>query len=82
MNKKYSAIVYIADKNDSGLEMVSNLAFYNDDAVPSQKLKCSFFSNLGQIYNKSKQDNPIPSPDYTNGVFTQGDKYSNYGASR
>ena len=79
---KYIGILHIADKTDEHLNMVSNLAFYDYDAVPSQRAKVSYYSNNGTIYNKAKADNPIPSPDYTNGVFTQGEDYKSFGAQR
>lgn len=82
LDGKYTGILHIADRADTHLNMVSNLAFYNYDAVPSNRIKCSYYSNNGTIYNKAKADNPIPSPDYANGVFTQGDDYKSFGAQR
>lgn len=82
LDGKYVGILHITDKTDAHLNMVSNLAFYNYDAVPSHRIKCSYYSNNGTIYNKAKADNPIPSPDYVNGVFTQGDNYKSFGAKR
>lgn len=82
LDGKYTGILHIADKTDAHLNMVSNLAFYNYDAVPSHRIKCSYYSNNGTIYNKAKADNPIPSPDYVNGVFTQGESYQSFGAKR
>lgn len=82
LDGKYVGILHIADKVDAHLNMVSNLAFYNYDSVPGSRAKCSYYSNNGTIYNKAKADNPIPSPDYVNGVFTQGDNYKSFGAKR
>ena len=82
LDGKYIGILHIADKVDAHLNMPSNLAFYNYDAVPSYRAKVSYYSILGTIYNKAKADNPIPSPDYANGVFTQGDSYKSFGAKR
>ena len=82
LDGKYIGILHIADKVDEHLNMPSNLAFYNYDAVPSYRAKVSYYSSNGTIYNKAKADNPIPSPDYTNGVFTQGDNYKSFGAKR
>ena len=82
LDGKYIGILHIADKNDAHLNMPSNLAFYNYDSVPSYRAKVSYYSSNGTIYNKAKADNPIPSPDYTNGVFTQGDNYKSFGAKR
>lgn len=79
---KYIGILHIADKADEHLNMISNLAFYNYDSVPAQRAKVSYYSNNGTIYNKAKADNPIPSPDYANGVFTQGEDYKSFGAQR
>ena len=79
---KYIGILHIADKVDEHLNMISNLAFYNYDAVPAQRAKVSYYSNNGTIYNKDKNSNPIPSPDYANGVFTQGEDYKAFGAQR
>ena len=78
----YIGILHIADKVDAHLNMPSNLAFYNYDAVPSYRAKVSYYSSNGTIYNKAKAENPIPSPDYANGVFTQGDNYKSFGAKR
>lgn len=82
LDGKYIGILHIADKADSHLNMPSNLAFYNYDAVPSYRAKVSYYTNNGTIYSKAKADNPIPSPDYVNGVFTQGDNYKSFGAQR
>ena len=82
LDGKYIGILHIADKADEHLNMPSNLAFYNYDAVPSYRAKVSYYSSNGTIYNKAKADNPIPSPDYVNGVFTQGDNYKSFGAKR
>ena len=82
LDGKYVGILHIADKVDEHLNMPSNLAFYNYDAVPSYRAKVSYYTSNGTIYNKAKADNPIPSPDYTNGVFTQGDNYKSFGAKR
>ena len=79
---KYIGILHIADKADEHLNMISNLAFYNYDSVPAQRAKVSYYSNNGTIYNKDKNSNPIPSPDYANGVFTQGEDYKSFGAQR
>ena len=82
LDGKYVGILHIADKVDEHLNMPSNLAFYNYDAVPSYRAKVSYYSSNGTIYNKAKADNPIPSPDYVNGVFTQGENYKSFGAKR
>ena len=82
LDGKYIGILHIADKADEHLNMPSNLAFYNYDAVPSYRAKVSYYSSNGTIYNKAKAENPIPSPDYANGVFTQGDNYKSFGAKR
>ena len=82
LDGKYVGILHIADKVDEHLNMPSNLAFYNYDAVPSYRAKVSYYTSNGTIYNKAKADNPIPSPDYTNGVFTQGENYKSFGAKR
>ena len=82
LDGKYVGILHIADKVDEHLNMPSNLAFYNYDAVPSYRAKVSYYTSNGTIYNKAKADNPIPSPDYVNGVFTQGDNYKSFGAKR
>ena len=82
LDGKYIGILHIADKADEHLNMPSNLAFYNYDAVPDYRAKVSYYSSNGTIYNKAKADNPIPSPDYVNGVFTPSDVYKSFGASR
>lgn len=72
------------DTDETGLSIKSNLAFYDYDAVPGTRMKASFYRNdaSGELYNKAKKDNPVPSPDYTNGVFTQGENYTSFGAKR
>ena len=82
LDTKYIGILWVKDKQDSHLAPVSNLAFYNYDAVPSYRLKPLYYGSGGTIYNKAKADNPIPSPDYANGVFTQGENYKSFGAKR
>lgn len=82
LDTKYIGILWVKDKQDSHLAPVSNLAFYNYDAVPSYRLKPLYYGSGGTIYNKAKANNPIPSPDYANGVFTQGDDYKSFGAKR
>ena len=82
LDGKYIGILHIADKADEHLNMPSNLAFYNYDAVPDYRAKVSYYSSNGTIYNKAKADNPIPSPDYVNGVFTPSETYKSFGASR
>ena len=82
LDTKYIGILWVKDKQDSHLAPVSNLAFYNYDAVPSYRLKPLYYGSGGTIYNKAKAANPIPSPDYANGVFTQGDDYKSFGAKR
>ena len=82
LDGKYIGILHIADKADEHLNMPSNLAFYNYDAVPDYRAKVSYYSSNGTIYNKAKAENPIPSPDYVNGVFTPSDVYKSFGASR
>lgn len=79
---KYTGIVHIADKEESGLEMLYNLAYYADEKLPAQRIKCSYYSSNGTIYSKCNQDNPIISPDYANGIFTQSETYKTYGAKR
>ena len=82
LDGKYIGILHIADQVDEHLNMPSNLAFYNYDAVPDYRAKVSYYSSNGTIYNKAKADDPIPSPDYVNGVFTPSETYKSFGASR
>ena len=82
LDGKYIGILHIADKVDEHLNMPSNLAFYNYDALPSYRAKVSYYSSNGTIYSKAKADNPIPSPDYVNGVFIPSETYKSYGAKR
>ena len=88
-NVKYCGIIRMPkDTDDTGVSIKSNLAFYNYDAVPGVRMKSSFYRNdaSGELYNKGKVDNPIPNPDYVNGVFTAVDKgdnkFSTFGAKR
>ena len=77
-----------ADKNNAEkhLTMLANLAYYNYATLPAQRAKCSYYSNNGTMYSKYGEANPIPAPDYVNGVFTTvdkgNDKFSTYGAKR
>lgn len=82
LDGKYIGILHIADKVDEHLNMNLNLAFYNYADIPTYRAKCSYTSNNGTIYNMPASKNPIPSPDYVNGVFTQGEEYKSYGAKR
>jgi hypothetical protein len=84
-NAKYSGIIWMPQNtSETGIAFTKNLAFYSYDKVPSTRMKCSFYRNdaTGEIYNKASTDNPIPSPDYVNGVFVQGENYASYGAKR
>ena len=81
----YSGIIRMPNgTEETGISIKSNLAFYDYDAVPSPRMKASFYRDdaSSELYNKANKDNPIPSPDYANGVFTQGDDYKSYGAKR
>lgn len=82
---KYVGILWMPNGyDDSHLDAAikSNLAYYSDDAVPTYRIKGTYYGGKGQIYSKSKADNPIPAPDYANGVFTQGEDYKSFGAKR
>ena len=82
---KYVGILWMPNGyDDSHLDAAikSNLAYYSDDAVPSCRIKGTYYGSKGQIYSKSKADNPVPAPDYANGVFTQGEDYKSFGAKR
>lgn len=82
---KYVGILWMPNGyDDSHLDAAikSNLAYYSDDAVPTYRIKGTYYGSKGQIYNKAKADNPIPAPDYANGVFTQGENYKSFGAKR
>ena len=82
---KYVGILWLPNGyDDSHLDAAikSNLAYYSDDAVPTYRIKGTYYGSKGQIYNKAKADNPIPAPDYANGVFTQGENYKSFGAKR
>ena len=81
----YSGIIRMPNGTDeTGVSFISNLAFYDVESVSGNQMKASFYRNngSGELYNKGKNDNPIPSPDYTNGVFTQGEDYKSFGAKR
>ena len=81
----WTGIIRMPENTDeTGVSIKSNLAFYDYDALPSPRMKASFYRQdaSGELYNKAKTDNPIPSPDYANGVFTQGEGYTSYGAKR
>lgn len=82
---KFVGIIWVPNGYDDAHlneTIKSNLAFYDNDAVPSYRIKGTYYGSRGQIYNKAKADNPIPAPDYTNGVFTQGDNFKSFGAQR
>lgn len=94
---KYTGIIYATDTNkasvgveaaaanSAGFTFTSNLAYYDSAAVPDKRLKCSYYypnDSSGYIYNKFGADNPIPAPDFENGVFTPGENYTAYGAQR
>ncbi|MGM9791118.1 MAG: PL29 family lyase N-terminal domain-containing protein [Candidatus Cryptobacteroides sp.] len=80
---KYTGIIWITNGSDeSGLDMPANLAYYGE-SIPTQRMKVSYYTSNGTIYNKTAADGtPVPSPDYTNGVFTTVEPYLSYGAKR
>ena len=79
----YTGIIWMPNGTDeSGLDMPSNLVYYGA-SIPDKKLKVSFYTNNGTIYNKSGDaNNPVPSANYTNGVFTTVEPFLSYGAKR
>ena len=82
---KYVGIIWVpstVDDSSFAETIKSNLAYYNADSVPTYKIKGTYYNSVGTVYSKAKADNPIPSPDYVNGVFTPGETYKSYGAKR
>ena len=92
----YTGIIYATDTNKSsvgedkaaansaGFTFTSNLAYYST-AVPSKRMKCSYYANdaSGQLYNKYLADDyPLATADFTNGVFTTTQDFASYGAKR
>ena len=92
----YTGIIYATDTNTSnagidadtaaansaGFTFTSNLAYYST-AVPSKKLKCSYYylnDGKGWLYNKT--EDPLATANFTNGVFTTKEAYASYGAKR
>ena len=63
--------------------MVTNLAYYEGDALPGKRLKPHYHTNEGTIYNKKTSDgSPFATSDFANGIFTTTDTYKSYGAKR
>lgn len=82
---KYVGIIWVpntVDDSSFAETIKSNLAYYNNDSVPTYKIKGTYYNSIGTVYSKAKADNPIPSPDYANGVFTPSETYKSYGAKR
>ena len=82
---KYVGIIWVpntVDDSSFAETIKSNLAYYNADSVPTYKIKGTYYNGVGTVYSKAKADNPIPSPDYVNGVFIPGETYKSYGAKR
>ena len=82
---KYVGIIWVpntVDDSSFAETIKSNLAYYNADSVPTYKIKGTYYKGVGTVYSKAKADNPIPSPDYVNGVFIPGETYKSYGAKR
>ena len=93
----YTGIIYATDTNKSsvgeetaaansaGFTFTSNLAYYST-AVPSKRMKCSYYANYGTgwLYNKDevKDEDPFATADFTNGVFTTTQDFASYGAKR
>lgn len=79
----YTGIIWLPNGTDeSGLDMPSNLVYYGA-SVPDKKLKVSYYTNNGVLYNKSgEENNPVPQADYANGVFTTVEPFLSYGAKR
>ena len=79
---KYTGILYSSSAN-TGLTMVTNLAYYEGDALPGKRLKPHYHTNEGTIYNKKTSDgSPFATSDFANGIFTTTDTYKSYGAKR
>lgn len=83
-NTKYTGILYASDKVNTGFTFTSNLAYYDEESVPSVRMKADYHVNdgKGQFYHKFGTDNPLATADFTNGIFTQKEAYSAYGAKR
>ena len=82
---KYVGIIWVpntVDDSSFAETIKSNLAYYNADSVPTYKIKGTYYKGVGTVYSKAKADNPIPSPDYANGIFTVSETYKSYGAKR
>ncbi|MGM9786415.1 MAG: PL29 family lyase N-terminal domain-containing protein [Candidatus Cryptobacteroides sp.] len=82
---KYSGIVYATDKVNTGFTFTSNLAYYDAASLPSPRLKCDYYMSNdpeGSLYAKIGTDNPLETADFTNGIFTQTEKYKSFGAQR
>ena len=82
---KYVGIIWVpntVDDSSFAETIKSNLAYYNADSVPTCKIKGTYYNGVGTVYSKAKADNPIPSPDYANGIFTVSETYKSYGAKR
>ena len=93
----YTGIIYATDTNKSSVgedkaaansarfTFTSNLAYYST-AVPSKRMKCSYYANYGTgwLYNKDevKDEDPFATADFTNGVFTTTQDFASYGAKR
>ena len=92
VGEKFTGIIYATDTNKSsvgedkaaansaGFTFTSNLAFYS--AVPSKRMKCSYYANDGSGWLYNKTEDPLATKDFTNGVFTTTETYASYGAKR
>lgn len=78
----YTGIIWMTNGTpEDNLDMPSNLAYYGA-SIPAKRLKVSYYTSNGTIYGKDSKANPVPSPDYVNGVFTQADNVKSFGAKR
>ena len=94
---QYSSMVKLSttadyDNTSKDLKKFNNNYCYYGTAKPEKTLKCAHGHNdsglegdpagTSRMYARTGDDNPVPSPNYVTGVFTQSENYKEFGAQR
>ena len=95
-NDKYTSVIWISDDSSLSKEEqktykspvnIAGTVVYYGASIPQGRVKNTYYldstnPSAGSLYNKTNANNPVPSPDYTNGVFIQNQDNANFGAKR
>ena len=95
-NDKYTSVIWISDDSSLSKEdqktykspvNIAGTVVYYGASIPQGRVKNTYYldstnPSAGSLYNKTDANNPVPSPDYTKGVFIQNQDNANFGAKR